>query len=304
MIKFVNAKINIGLDIVRKREDGYHDLSTVFFPVGVNSGTPGNPVAFCDIIEVTERKGRKVTDNEGRNDRFFLTGREVDCPLEKNLFYRAAQKFFACVAEDELGDIADLDLRLDKHLPDGAGLGGGSADAGLTLVVLNEMLREKCGVCYDDDSLIDIAAGLGADCPFFIINRCCYASGIGERLEPMGLDLSGKWIVIVKPDLYVSTREAFAGVRPRLPEFELRNLGQIDIREWRKVVKNDFEESLFLHHPELPAIKSCHYEKGALFSLMSGSGSSVYGIYPDRKSAAEAAAGFKSTLEDVWLLSL
>ena len=149
-----------------------------------------------------------------------------------------------------------------------------------------------------------MAARLGADCPFFIINRCCYASGIGERLEPMALDLSGKWIVIAKPDLHISTKEAFAGVRPRQPEFDLRKLPELPLEEWRHVVKNDFEESLFPNHPVLGRLKEMHYCSGALFSLMSGSGSSVYGIYEDMESGGKAAEKLRSTVSAVWLLSL
>ena len=264
MIRFVNAKINLGLDIVRKREDGYHDLSTVFYPVGIHSGTPEDAGAFCDIMEV-------VVKPEGAPGR---------TPLPSSVYI------------------------LEKHLPDGAGLGGGSADAGMLLAMLNEMLAERDGEGFPADAMIGMAARLGADCPFFIINRCCYASGIGERLEPMALDLSGKWIVIAKPDLHISTKEAFAGVRPRQPEFDLRKLPELPLEEWRHVVKNDFEESLFPNHPVLGRLKEMHYCSGALFSLMSGSGSSVYGIYEDMESGGKAAEKLRSTVSAVWLLSL
>ena len=299
MIRFVNAKINLGLDIVRKREDGYHDLSTVFYPVGIHSGTPEDAGAFCDIMEV-------VVKPEGApgGDEFILRGRRVDCPLEKNLFYRAATEFASETVRAGRTPLPSSVYILEKHLPDGAGLGGGSADAGMLLAMLNEMLAERDGEGFPADAMIGMAARLGADCPFFIITRCCYASGIGERLEPMALDLSGKWIVIAKPDLHISTKEAFAGVRPRQPEFDLRKLPELPLEEWRHVVKNDFEESLFPNHPVLGRLKEMHYCSGALFSLMSGSGSSVYGIYEDMESGGKAAEKLRSTVSAVWLLSL
>lgn len=300
MIAFVNAKINIGLDITARRSDGYHDLSTVFYPVGVHSGEPDNPDSFADALEIVERAPEMSEGAAYGSDSFLMLGRKVDCPLEKNLVVKAANLFHRCIRARGLEPLPPLLVTLQKHLPDGAGLGGGSADASFTLRMLNDM----AGNPFSRGELVDMAAGLGADCPFFIYNECCYASGIGERLEPLPLDLRGKWLAVVKPPLYVSTAEAFAGVTPKASDFDLRQLPGLPIREWRGVVRNDFETSLFPRYPELPRIKSALYEAGALFALMSGSGSSVYGIF-DNKADAEAARSIAgSTQSAVWLLRL
>ena len=278
MIEFVNAKINIGLQIVRKREDGYHDLQTLFYPVGIYAGTPANETEFCDILEICANE----TPEEGF--RFECMGRKVDCAPEKNLVYRAAMLF----AEETGVDLSTIKVVLDKHLPDGAGLGGGSADASFLLRMLARRFREG-----EDLPLYDWAARLGADCPFFILNRPAYAEGIGERLEASSLDLSGFWLVIVKPDVYVSTREAFSGVKPRPSDFDLRFLPQTPIEEWRHKVKNDFEDSIFPLHPEIKEVKERLYGRGALYASMTGSGSALYGIFRERESAVKTAIEFK-----------
>ncbi|MDE6637020.1 MAG: 4-(cytidine 5'-diphospho)-2-C-methyl-D-erythritol kinase, partial [Muribaculaceae bacterium] len=172
MVKFINAKLNLGLNIVRKREDGYHDLETVFYPIGVHNGTPENPEPFCDILEIIPSEKTE----------FVFTGREVDCPLEKNLVYKAWKIF-----KDNYPELKDYKIHLEKHLPDGAGLGGGSADASGVLLMLNEL----SGNPFKNEELLEMALCLGADCPFFILNRPCYAEGVGEILEPIDLDLSG-----------------------------------------------------------------------------------------------------------------
>ena len=241
MIAFVNAKINLGLQIVRRREDGYHDLRTIFYPVGLYAGQPENPVAFCDILEIVP-----VTSNSRFS--FITTGRAVDCPVEKNLVWRAADLYFKRFAHPDLS----VDIHLEKHLPDGAGMGGGSADAAFTLRLLRELDQAPLP---DDETLARAALELGADCPFFILNRPAYAEGVGECLSPIDINLAGKWIAVAKPDVFVSTREAFAGVSPAMPEFDLRSLPSIPVERWREALVNDFEKSIFPIHPNLEMIK-------------------------------------------------
>ena len=290
MIRFVNAKINIGLRIVARRPDGYHDLETLFYPVGLYAGTAENPEAFGDILEVTPRPepGFEVV----------LTGRPVDCPLEKNLVYRAARLYFDELASPGFGAV----VTLEKHLPDGAGCGGGSADASFVLKALSDLDAKAL-----DPRLAELALRLGADCPFFIYNRPMYAEGVGERLESMQwLDLRGRWLVLVKPRVYISTREAFAGVTPRPSDFDLRQLPMLPVHEWRDVAVNDFEESVFPRHPDLRAIKERLYSLGAQYASMSGSGSAIYGIFGSEDEGAAARAEFQNnpTIEGSFLLKM
>lgn len=274
MIAFVNAKINLGLQIVRRREDGYHDLRTIFYPVGLYAGQPENPVAFCDILEIVP-----VTSNSRFS--FITTGRAVDCPVEKNLVWRAADLYFKLFAHPDLS----VDIHLDKHLPDGAGMGGGSADAAFTLRLLRELDQAPLP---DDETLARAALELGADCPFFILNRPAYAEGVGECLSPIDINLAGKWIAVAKPDVFVSTREAFAGVSPAMPEFDLRSLPSIPVERWREVLVNDFEESIFPIHPNLELIKEKFYRLNAIYASLTGSGSCIYAIFDDEDLAKVA----------------
>ena len=296
MIKFVNAKINIGLNIVAKREDGYHDLETVFYPVGLECGLPHQPEPFDDILEVTYDGG------EMSGCRFQFVGRRIDCPPKKNLVVKAASLFLGRYNANysDLANYGMFEITLDKHLPDGAGLGGGSADAAFTLELLNEIT----GNHYSREDLKLMAVKLGADCPFFLENRPCFASGIGEILNPIELNLRGYTILIVKPDIYVSTADAFAGITPKTPEFDLRYLPFLPISEWKGKVTNDFETTVFAKHPQLGEIKQKLYESGAIYASMSGSGSSIYGIYSDRETANAERERLKSTYQAVWLFGL
>ena len=274
MIAFVNAKINLGLQIVRRREDGYHDLRTIFYPVGLYAGQPENPVAFCDILEIVP-----VTSNSRFS--FITTGRAVDCPVEKNLVWRAADLYFKRFAHPDLY----VDIHLEKHLPDGAGMGGGSADAAFTLRLLRELDQAPLP---DDETLARAALELGADCPFFILNRPAYAEGVGECLSPIDINLAGKWIAVAKPDVFVSTREAFAGVSPAMPEFDLRSLPSIPMERWREILVNDFEKSIFPIHPNLEMIKEEFYRLNAIYASLTGSGSCIYAIFDDEDLAKVA----------------
>ncbi|MDE5789810.1 MAG: 4-(cytidine 5'-diphospho)-2-C-methyl-D-erythritol kinase [Muribaculaceae bacterium] len=313
MISFVNAKINLGLQIVRKRKDGYHDLQTVFYPVGKYAGTAENPECFCDILEVIACGGELGADEKeecagekGDNSRIHaisLSGRRVACPVEKNLVYKASQLF----CEEMKVDLSGISIMLEKHLPDGAGMGGGSADASFTLRLLADIFNRKNPEAkIEDRQLYEMALRLGADCPFFILNRPAYAEGIGERLQEIPLDLSGYWLGVVKPDIYVSTKEAFSGVIPGEPDFDLRKITDLPINLWKDFVHNDFEDSIFPLFPAIGEIKKRLYDYGALYASMSGSGSSVYAIFSDRETASLALTEFKgdATIEGCYLLKL
>lgn len=278
MIKFVNAKLNLGLDIVRKREDGYHDLETIFYPLGIHNGTPENPEPFCDILEITP-----ASETE-----FIFKGRKVDCPLEKNLVYKA-WKIFNYEFEAKSGtSLPAFRIRLEKNLPDGAGLGGGSADASFTLTMLNDLT----GTLFSDCDIEAMALKLGADCPFFIKNRPCFAQGVGERLTPVDIDLSGWWCVLVKPDISISTKEAFTGVVPAKPVESLTKIIELPVSEWQGRMKNDFESSLFPAHQELADLKMRMIGAGAEYAAMSGSGSTIFGLFTSEMRANEAIIQF------------
>lgn len=273
MIRFVNAKLNLGLNIVRKRPDGYHELETLFYPVGNYNGTPENPEPFCDILEITPAEKTE----------FVFSGRPIDCPLEKNLVYKAWKVF-----KENYPELPEFRIHLEKHLPDGAGLGGGSADASAVFCMLNDL----CGLPFDDDRLAAMALRLGADCPFFIYNRPCYAEGVGEVLEPVDVDLSGWWCLLVKPEISISTKEAFAGVTPGEPEYSLKETLMLPPDKWPGRMVNHFEGSLFPNHTVLSDIKETLLSKGVVYASMSGSGSTVFGLFRRKEEAEEAKKAF------------
>lgn len=285
MIQFVNAKINLGLNIIRRREDGYHLLETVFYPVGAHNGTPLSPEPFCDMLEA-----RLLPKSVDRNI-YDWRGRKIDCPPEKNLVCRAAKLISEATGRH-------FEIVLEKYLPDGAGLGGGSADASFTLRILNSL----SGNTLSRERLLEMALSLGADCPFFIDNIPAYGEGIGEILTPVEPRLQGMWALIVKPDVYVSTREAFSGIEPRIPELNARDIYMRPIEEWRLLMTNDFETTIFPLHPELPAIKERLYEEGAIYAQMSGSGSSLFGIFRTEGDAKKAREAFSDLPAYICLL--
>lgn len=282
MISFVNAKINLGLNILSKRADGYHNLSTLFYPIGIFNGTLHNPEPFCDILEITRK------DRYG-NDEFVFSGNYIDCPFEKNLVVKALKAYNAKLHEKALEPFP-VKISLDKHIPDGAGLGGGSADASFVLKALNSLYADV----LTREELIDVAKSLGADCPFFIENRPVLAGGIGEVMKPYPLELSGYTCVVVKPDIYVSTKEAFEGITPREPERPIEDILTYPVKEWEKEgLKNDFETSIFSRHPELKEIKESLKDAGADYAAMSGSGSSLFGLFAGEKEARETFERYK-----------
>lgn len=306
MISFINAKINIGLQIVNKREDGYHDLQTVFYPIGKLSGTIDNEEQFADILEIEESNQLGII--------FQTSGREILCAPESNLVYKAAKlcldKYNSRFENTDEKRVKGFDIWLYKGIPDGAGIGGGSADAAFTLKMAQSILDGLDNKEVDDGGvsleMVEMAKTLGADCPFFLYNKPMYAEGIGEKLNSIELNLSGYWILLVKPNIYISTKEAFAGIVAKESNFDLRTLPNFPIEEWREMVKNDFETSIFPRHPEMQLIKDILYEEGALYASMSGSGSSIYGIFRTRAEASRARIKFTEspTIEGIYLLEL
>lgn len=262
MITFPNVKINLGLSITEKRPDGYHNLETVFYPV-----------ALEDALEVR-------TSSATAPDRKFTLhqhGLEIAGKPEDNLVAKAYQLL------DEEFNLPPIDIHLFKHIPSGAGLGGGSSDAAFMLKLLNEHFHLN----LPDNQLEEYAATLGADCAFFIRNKPTFAEGIGNIFSPIELSLSGYGIMIVKPDIFVSTREAFSNIHPKRPEHPIKEVIQRPVSEWKEALINDFEASVFPLHPAIEAIKQELYNQGAAYASMSGSGSSVFGLFAPEASLPE-----------------
>ncbi len=259
-----NCKINIGLHVVRRRKDGYHDLETLFYPVPLR-----------DNLEI------RRTGEFDAPISLTLGGKPIEGELEDNI----VMKVYKSLKEEF--ELPPMEVDLFKHIPTGAGLGGGSSDAAFMMKGLNELF----GLGLTDDEMERRVAAFGADCAFFIRNKAAYATGIGDALTPYPLSLKGKFIVLVKPDVFISTKEAYANVHPRIPQFDLKVSLKQPIETWRHTVVNDFEESVFPNHPELPAIKQTLYDMGALYAAMSGSGSTMYGIFD--RPVPEAEKVFK-----------
>jgi 4-diphosphocytidyl-2-C-methyl-D-erythritol kinase len=224
-------------------------------------------------------------------DELITLGNKVDCPTEKNLAWKALMAFRNAYE----GESPAVKIILDKHLPDGAGMGGGSADASFTLKALNKLH----GNPFSDEDLARIALTLGADCPFFVYNRPCFATGIGEVMEPIDLDLSNYWIAIVKPAVSISTKEAFSMITPQSPEKSVNEIVALPIEQWRDVLVNDFERSMFALHPEIESIKEQLYADGAIYASMTGSGSAFFGIFDSEEKAAKACDNSQCTFRCV-----
>ena len=264
MILFPNCKINLGLNIVEKRPDGYHNIETVMVPV-----------PWCDILEIVPSADGVL--------KLFTSGNAVDCPMEKNLVVKA----YRAVAEQY--DIPPVHIYLHKIIPDGAGLGGGSSDAASMIMGLNRLFS----LGMTDDRMAAIAGTIGADCPFFIYNRPMLATGIGTEFGDIDLALENLWIVVVKPDVSVPTKEAYAGVTPRLPQHNLRESLSEPMANWSGKVKNDFEPGIFALHPVVGEIKQAMLDGGAIYSAMSGSGSAVFGLFNSEPEATAVKALFE-----------
>ena len=262
MILRANCKINLGLDILCRRADGYHDLETVMFPVR----------GLYDDVEVVRTDAPGVT--------FRAEGLAVDCADEDNICLKAFR-----LMHDRYG-VDGVRIRLVKRVPFGAGLGGGSSDATAVVLALDELFA----LGLSEGELIARAAELGSDTAFFVRNTPQLCTGRGEVMEPFPLDLSGMTLVVVKPAESVSTREAYAGVRPRVPEIPLSERLQRPVAAWQGVVTNDFEESVFAAHPAIRAVKEQLLAAGALYASMSGSGSALFGLFAGHGKGEELRA--------------
>lgn len=268
MITFPNAKINLGLNIVEKRPDGYHNLETIFYPVPIE-----------DALEVN------ILNESYEKFRLHQAGLEIEGEAENNLVVKAYKLL------DAEFNLPPVDIHLFKHIPSGAGLGGGSSDAAYMLKLLNE----KFNLELTNETLEEYAARLGADCAFFIRNTPTYAEGIGNIFSPISLSLKGYQIVLVKPDIFVSTREAFAQIKTHRQTVPLKEVIKYPMEEWRELMVNDFEESVFPQFPGIKEIKEKLYKQGAIYAAMTGSGSSVFGLFkPEDTKTAEEDFGKKA----------
>lgn len=266
MVVFPNAKINLGLNIVERRADGYHNLDMVMIPID-----------WCDILEIVPAKGKTTT--------LTTSGRPVDCPPEKNLVYKA----WRLLNDYMEGNLPPVDIYLHKIIPDGAGLGGGSSDAAFTLKSLNDLFAIGLSV----NELAKLASSLGADCPFFIHNRPMLCRGTGTEMSPLNVRLDGiKAILIVKPtDVSVSTAEAYSGVTPCKPlETTDSIVSTLPPNLWLDRLVNGFEKHIFALKPRISKIKRHILDNGAVYASMSGSGSAVYGLFEDVNLAEKTAS--------------
>ena len=255
MITYPNAKINLGLNIVEKRPDGYHNLETVFYPINLQ-----------DALEVNLMEGEEEFSLK-------VSGVPIEGEPENNLVVKAYR-----LLKKDYPEMPAIDIHMYKHIPTGAGLGGGSADAAFMIKLLNEKFKLNLSI----EKMEEYAAILGADCAFFIQNKPVFATGIGNIFEPIQLSLKGYYLVLVKPDIFVSTKDAFAHIIPTQPTQSLKEIIRMPVETWRATMNNDFEDSVFQKFPEIAAIKDKLYDLGAVYASMSGSGSSVYGIFREQ----------------------
>ena len=253
MVVFPNGKINLGLHVTRKRADGYHDLETVFYPILVK-----------DVLEIIQ----------GDVVKFTLSGLPVAGTVNDNLCLKAYY-----LLKIDFPELPPVNIHLHKVIPMGAGLGGGSADGGFTLALLSQKFKLN----LSKEQLFNYALQLGSDCPFFILNKPCYAEGRGEILELLDVDLSAYKFVLVHPGIHVSTALAFSKLKPAESSSSIQQIITQPIETWKEQLINDFEEPVFDMFPEIKEIKVGLYRAGALYASMSGSGSCVYGIFKDEE---------------------
>lgn len=250
-----NCKINLGLHVTRKRDDGYHELETVMLPVH----------ELYDVVDVERVEGDAIS--------FYGCGIEIDCPAENNLCVRAAR-----LMQERYG-VGGVAIRLDKRVPFGAGLGGGSSDATAVIVAINDIYKLN----LDKSKLASLAAELGSDTPFFVYNTPQLCTGRGEIMTPVDIDLVGLWLAVAKPlNEGVSTKEAYSGIQPKMPNRQLVDAIKEDIAEWHGSVVNDFEPHIFAAHPAIEQLKQLMLDAGAVYAAMSGSGSAVFGLFRNR----------------------
>jgi len=259
MICFPNAKINLGLHILSKRPDGYHNIETVFYPINL-----------CDALEIVPAEDEKAT--------FTQTGIPVAGEPENNLVVKA------CNLLKKDFDLPEISIYLRKQIPIGAGLGGGSSDAAFMIKLLNDFAGLKLSV----EQMEEYAGRIGADCPFFIQNKPVFAEGTGNIFSSVNVSLQDYHFIIVKPEISVSTKDAYAQVKPQQPAISLKEIIRLPVNEWKNHLVNDFEPGVFAQYPEIGEIKQRLYAEGALYASMSGSGSAVFGIF-DKAVKLESA---------------
>jgi len=255
MICFPTCKINLGLRITQKRADGFHALETVFFPISIKDA--------LEIIIEPETSAAPIT--------FTSSGLAINGDPSDNLCFKA----YGLLKKD-YPTIPNIKMHLHKTIPMGAGLGGGSADGAFTLVALNQLLNLQ----IPEQALLDYALQLGSDCPFFIINTPAFATGRGEILKPINVNLNDYSIVIVNPGIAISTKLAFSLITPKVPDTNMEAIICEPVTSWKEKLINDFEQPIFNSFPELANIKETLYQKGAVYASMTGTGSTVYGIFP------------------------
>ena len=256
MICFPNAKINLGLNIIKKRSDGFHELESVFLSVG-----------WSDILEV-------IPSNDSAEEelRMKQTGIPLGISARENLVFQASE-----VLRKEF-DLPYFNIALHKQIPSGAGLGGGSSDAASMVLLLDKLF----GLALSKDKIGSYLEFLGSDCSFFYFNQSAFVSGRGEVIEPIQVNLNGYYLMILVPEVRINTAEAFKLISPRKPEISLKRALEYPVEDWRSLVVNDFEDALFSKYPEFKRIKNRMYSSGAVYSSLSGSGSAIYGIFRNK----------------------
>lgn len=252
MITFPNCKINLGLYIVSKRADGFHNLETIFYPIPLKDA--------LEVIHDSSSPSTGVT--------FISSGIKVES--EANICIKAYQ-----LLKKDFPLLPPIKMHLHKVIPIGAGLGGGSADGAFTLVLLNK----KFDLGIDHQQLVSYALELGSDCPFFILNQAAYATGRGEALEEVTLDFSAYKFMLVNPQIHINTGWAFSQITPSAGRMSLKEVIQLPIEQWKEKLTNDFEHAVFTKYPEVKSVKDKLYSAGAVYASMSGSGSTVYGLF-------------------------
>jgi len=273
------CKINLGLNIVERRPDGYHNLQTIFYPVPLY-----DELTICGMGEPLPppRESENSAPSLGESeDILMLGGNPLEGDVQDNLVLRAVR-----LLRQEGFPVPPLRIDLKKVIPSGAGLGGGSSDAACMVKTLTRLYD----LPLDEGQMERLVSRLGADCPFFIKSTPVYAEGIGDVFTPISLNLSGWYLMLVKPDVHVSTREAYAGVRPHRPAYSLLETVKMPVGHWEGRMVNDFEESIFVHHPLLAEIKQELYHQGAAYAAMSGSGSTLFGLFRSRPACEQLFA--------------
>lgn len=262
MVIFPNCKINLGLHILQKRNDGYHDLETVFYPIPV-----------YDVLEIISSK----------TTQFNTTGIPINVSGD-NLCIQAYR-----LLKNDYPQLPEVNIHLHKVIHIGAGLGGGSADAAFTLILLNK----KYNLGISDEKLFGYALQLGSDCPIFILNKPALAKGRGEVLEEINCTLSPYKMLLINPGIHINTGELFGKITPSLPKTNLREIIQLPVSEWKHQLTNDFEKIVFAEHPVIEGLKKSMYENGAVYAAMTGTGSSVFGLFHEEVDFATQEGYFK-----------